>query len=191
MLFNPAFSARVVGMTSIASANAFQQIASVPFKARDCLESWAAISISGAPPPAINAFFLTKHRITHKASCRDRSASSRIKVLAPLQTMLTVLPALLVPKTLTILDPLAWTSSIRSALPNLSSVKESISAIGLHPVDLQMNSTSSLSISLIQRILSLARKCRERSLTASRRMDFCMKRTLHFAFLIFLTILRR
>jgi hypothetical protein len=57
-------------------------------------------------------------------------------------------------------------------VPSLSSVNESMSAMGLQPVDLQMNSTSSRSISLIQRMLSLARKWRERSLTASRRMDF-------------------
>ena len=35
-----------------------------------------------------------------------------------------------------------------------------------------MNSTSSRSMSLMARMLSLARKCRLRSLTASRRMDF-------------------
>ena len=56
---------------------------------------------------------------------------------------------------------------------------------------LQMNSTSSRSMSLMARMLSLARKCRLRSLTASRRMDFWMRRTLHFAFLIFLTMSRR
>ena len=56
---------------------------------------------------------------------------------------------------------------------------------------LQMNSTSSLSMSLTAIMLSLARKCRLRSLTASRSIDFWMKRTLHFAFLIFLTMFRR
>lgn len=162
ILFNPAFSASVVGITSIASAKAFQQIASVPVRLRLCLEIWDAISISGAPPPAIKAFFFTRHLITQRASWRLRSASSRMREFAPRQTMLTVLPAFLVPVTLTIRDPLVWLSSIRSALPSLSSVKESMSAIGLHPVDLQMNSTSSLSMSLIQRMLSLARKWRER-----------------------------
>ena len=56
---------------------------------------------------------------------------------------------------------------------------------------LQINSTSSRSMSLTARILSLARKCRLRSLTASRRIDFWINSTLHLAFLIFLTISRR
>lgn len=86
--------------------------------------------------------------------------------------METVLPALFVPVILTSLEPEVWASSTRSAEPSLSSVKESMSAIGLQPVDLQMNSTSSRSMSLIQRMLSLARKWRESSLTASRRIDF-------------------
>jgi len=51
-------------------------------------------------------------------------------------------------------------------------VKESMSAIGLQPVLLQMNSISSRSMSLITRILSFYRKCRLRSFTASRKMDF-------------------
>ena len=70
-------------------------------------------------------------------------------------------------------------------------MKESTSAIGLHPVDLQMNSTSSRSMSLMARMPSLARKCKDRSLTASRRMDFWISSTLHLAFLIFLAMFRR
>ena len=95
------------------------------------------------------------------------------------------------PVILTILLPKDWDSSIRSAEPSLSSEKESMSAIGLQPVDLQMNSTSSRSMSLMQRMLSLARKCSDKSLTASRRMDFWMSRALHLDFLIFFTRLRR
>ena len=56
---------------------------------------------------------------------------------------------------------------------------------------LQMNSTSSRSMSLTARILSFARKCRLRSLTASLKMDFCMSKTLHLAFLIFFTRFKR
>lgn len=156
----------------MASANAFQQMASVPVNSLACCANCDAISISGAPPPAINAFFLTKHLTTQRASWRLRSASSRMRELAPRQTMETVLPALLVPVILTSLEPEVWASSTRSAEPSLSSVKESMSAMGLQPVDLQMNSTSSRSISLMQRMLSLARKWRESSLTASRRIDF-------------------
>ncbi|ANB11289.1 hypothetical protein AWJ20_4093 [Sugiyamaella lignohabitans] len=189
MLLIPAFSARVVGITSSASANSFQQNDSVPESVRASLVRTRAISTSGAPPPAIRAFSFTKQRITQRASCKERSDSSRINWLAPLQMMETVdvepeaeplpLPELLsdpllaaVPLTLITRDPEDSTSSTRSAYPNLSSVNESMSAIGLQPVLLQMNSTSSLSISLTTMIFSLERKCRERSLTASRRIDF-------------------
>ena len=50
--------------------------------------------------------------------------------------METVWPAFLwvTPVTLTMRDPEAWTSSMSSAEPSLSSVKESTSAIGLQPV---------------------------------------------------------
>src|SRR3569833_744974 len=191
MELRPAFSASVVGMTSMASAKAFQQMASVPDNSRAFLLSWAAISISGAPPPAMRAFFLTRQRTTQRASCSDRSASSRMSELAPRTTTETVLPVDLVPVTFTMREPDDCTSSTRSALPSLSSVKESMSAMGLHPVDLQMNSTSSRSMSLTARMLSLARKCSERSLTASRRIDFWINSTLHLAFLIFLTMLRK
>ena len=54
-----------------------------------------------------------------------------------------------------------------------------------------MNSTSSRSMSLTASIFSLARKCKLRSLTASRNIDFWISKTLHFAFFIFLTIFRR
>ena len=115
-----------------------------------------------------------------------------------------------IPVILTTREPEAVGSSMSSAEESFSSVKESMSAMGLQPRDcgalvegleggvtpgegltLQINSTSSRSMSLTARMLSLARKCKLRSLTASRRMDFWIRRTLHFAFLIFLTMLRR
>ena len=79
-------------------------------------------------------FFLTRHRITHSASCKLRSASSRMRLLAPRQTIDTVCTGPLTPVTLTVREPEAWTSSMRSAEPSLSSEKESISAMGLQPV---------------------------------------------------------
>ncbi len=136
MLFSPAFSASVVGITSIASAKAFQHIASVPVRLLDwCASDWA-MAISGAPPPAINAFFLTRHRITQSASWRLRSTSSRISELAPLHMMETVCPAPLcvTPVTFTTREAENWTSSISSAEPSLSSENELMSAIGLQPV---------------------------------------------------------
>jgi hypothetical protein len=136
MLLSPAFSASVVGITSMASAKAFQQMASAPVRLRDWWLRALAMAISGAPPPAMRAFFLTRHRMTQRASWRLRSASSRMRVLAPRQTIETVCPAPLcvTPVTLTIREPEAWASSMSSAEPSLSSVKESMSAIGLQPV---------------------------------------------------------
>src|SRR5438067_1066718 len=105
MLFRPAFSANVVGMTSIASANAFQQIASVPESSRALRDNRCAISTSGAPPPASRAFFFTSERIAQWASCNERSVSSRMSEFAPLQTMDTVEDAAFTPETLTYLAP--------------------------------------------------------------------------------------
>ena len=51
----PAFSARVVGMTSRASAKAWTQIASMPERVRPYFERDWETSISGAPPPAMSA----------------------------------------------------------------------------------------------------------------------------------------
>ena len=97
------------------------------------------MAISGAPPPAMSARFFTRQRITHRASWRERSASSRIKELAPRQMIETVEPADLcvTPVTFTVREPEDCTSSISSAEPSLSSVKESMSAIGLQPVDFE------------------------------------------------------
>ena len=139
MLFNPAFSANVVGMTSMASAKAFQQIASVPLNSLDLVERALAMAISGAPPPAISARFFTRQRITQRASWRERSASSRMRLLAPRQIMETVLGVLVgglcvMPVIFTMREPEAWTSSRSSAVPSLSSVKESMSAMGLQPM---------------------------------------------------------
>lgn len=137
MLFKPAFSANVVGTISMASANAFQQMASVPLSSRACLVKEVEMAISGAPPPAMSARFFTRHRITQSASWRERSASSRIRLLAPRTRTETVLPASLcvMPVNFTMRAPDVWASSRSSALPSLSSVKDSMSAMGLQPVD--------------------------------------------------------
>ena len=96
------------------------------------------MAISGAPPPAMRARFLTRQRITQRASWRERSASSRMSELAPRQIMETVLGIVGdlwdMPVIFTVREPRAWTSSRSSAVPSLSSVKESMSAIGLQPV---------------------------------------------------------
>ena len=75
--------------------------------------------------------------MTQMASWRERSASSRMRALAPRTTMETVRPAerCVMPVSFTIREPEDCTSSRRSAAPSLSSVKESMSAMGLQPVD--------------------------------------------------------
>ncbi|KAH3680948.1 hypothetical protein WICMUC_000091 [Wickerhamomyces mucosus] len=146
---------------------------SVPDKDLDSFDKVLETSISGAPPPAINAFSLTKQRITHKASCNERSVSSKIKLLAPRQTIETVgWVTFLTPVISTILEPDDSISSTKSAEPNLSSVNKSISEIGLQDKDLLKNSISSRSISLITIIPNFDKKCNDKSLTASLKIDF-------------------
>ncbi len=60
MGLRPAFSARVEGMISRASAYARTQYASMPPRLREYSANLSASSISGAPPPAIRA--LQTHR---------------------------------------------------------------------------------------------------------------------------------
>ncbi|KAH3658801.1 hypothetical protein OGATHE_006527 [Ogataea polymorpha] len=188
--FIPAFSASVVGITSNASANSWKHNCSTPENWLDSLSNVRDTSISGAPPPAIKALSFTKQRTTHKASCKDRSVSSRIWLLAPRHTTETVgCVTFFTPVILMILEPEDSTSSTRSAVPKRDSTNESTSAMGLHPRLLLMNSISSLSMSFTTKMLSFARKCKARSLTASRRIDFWINSTLHLAFLIFLQIL--
>ena len=53
--FNPAFSARVNGIISIASAKDLKQYCSIPAKESEYSIILSESSISGAPPPAIKA----------------------------------------------------------------------------------------------------------------------------------------
>mmetsp|Transcript_50773 Transcript_50773/g.140652 ORF Transcript_50773/g.140652 Transcript_50773/m.140652 type:complete len:224 (-) Transcript_50773:635-1306(-) len=135
--------------------------------------------------------FLTMERTTQRASCSERCASSSTSLLEPRTSMEMVRPGLGTPVILTtlLLGPTV-TSCTSSAEPSLSAVKESTCATGEQPSVCVMNSMSSRSMSLTTRIFILARKCRLRSLTASRRMDFWMSSTLQPAFWIFLHILR-
>lgn len=66
--FKPAFSARVKGITSSEFAKPLRHIASNPSHLSAKAANFSANSISGAPPPAIKAFFRTKQRTTHSAS---------------------------------------------------------------------------------------------------------------------------
>mmetsp|Transcript_51773 Transcript_51773/g.118978 ORF Transcript_51773/g.118978 Transcript_51773/m.118978 type:complete len:234 (-) Transcript_51773:960-1661(-) len=168
----PAFSASVYGTTSMASANALTQYECVPDKVLAHLESWYESCISGAPPPGVRKRFLTRQRSTQSASWSDRSDSSSTRLLEALQRMVTVLPALGTPVTLTILPSPVDTSCTRSALPSFSAWIVSALAMGMQPHVLQMNSTSSRSISLTTSIFIFARKCSDSSFTASRKIDF-------------------
>mmetsp|Transcript_13076 Transcript_13076/g.42851 ORF Transcript_13076/g.42851 Transcript_13076/m.42851 type:complete len:268 (+) Transcript_13076:369-1172(+) len=187
---SPAFSASVYGTTSIASAKARTQYECMPRRVSAHLESSYEMRISGAPPPGVRKRFFTRHRSTHSASCSERSDSSSTSWLDALHKMVTVLPALGTPVTRTILPSPVETSCTSSALPSFSGWKVSMLAIGRQPHVLQMNSTSSRSMSLTTRIFILARKWSERSVTASRRMDFWISSTLHPDFCTFLHMSR-
>uniref|UniRef100_A0A8W7PIR2 Uncharacterized protein n=1 Tax=Anopheles coluzzii TaxID=1518534 RepID=A0A8W7PIR2_ANOCL len=128
--FRPAFSASVEGITSSALANARKQYASTPCSVCAYADSCRAISISGAPPPAIRARFFTRQRTTHSASCSERSASSSTSLFEPRTTIDTVWPMFWMPVTFTnLVVPLA-TSSTRSAFTRFSATKWSSEAIG-------------------------------------------------------------
>lgn len=79
-------------LTSSAFAKALIQYASTPPKVTAYSPSFNANSISGAPPPAISALCFTKHRMTHRASCSDLSASSKTNLLLPRTRTVTVFP---------------------------------------------------------------------------------------------------
>lgn len=92
MGLRPAFSAKVKGMISKAVAYALRQMASIPSSLSAKAANLRASSVSGAPPPAITAFLRTKQRTTHKASCKDRSASSSTSLLDPRTSKVIVRP---------------------------------------------------------------------------------------------------
>merc|ERR1719446_1570877 len=190
MALSPAFSASVYGTTSIASAKARTQYCCIPSSVLAYLPRWYEICISGAPPPGQMNFCLTRQRNTQSASWSERSDSSRTSRLDALQKSVTVLPLLGTPVTMTTLPSPVTFSSTRSALPSFSAWNVSTLATGRQPHVFEMNSMSSRSMSVTTMIFILARKCSERSLTASRRMDFCTSSTVQPDALIFLHMLR-
>lgn len=107
--FNPAFSAKVYGITLSASANALTQYASEPPNVLAHFSNCIATSISGAPPPTRRYFSLTNDLTTQRASCNDLSASSTTSLLDPLTKTETVFPNFGTPVILTILPPGVFT----------------------------------------------------------------------------------
>mmetsp|Transcript_41360 Transcript_41360/g.113801 ORF Transcript_41360/g.113801 Transcript_41360/m.113801 type:complete len:264 (+) Transcript_41360:415-1206(+) len=190
MASSPAFSASVYGTTSSACANSRTQYCTMPSSVFAHLPNAYDSCISGAPPPGVRNRFFTRQRSTQSASWRERSLSSRTSLLEALQRRETVLPALGTPVTLTTLPSPVEHSSTRSARPSFSGWKVSMFATGRQPHVLQINSMSSRSTSLMTRIFILARKWSESSFTASRRIDFCMRSTLHPDLEIFLHMSR-
>lgn len=82
----PAFSARVSGTTSNASAYALMQYWSAFSYVWLNLYSYCAISTSTLAPPGTRNGFLIRDLMLHSASWIERSASSMISLLAPLMT---------------------------------------------------------------------------------------------------------
>ena len=72
----PAFSDRVNGTISKASAKALTQFYSAPLRVLAYWASFWASSTSMAPPPGMIPLFLTRHLTTQRASWRDLSVSS-------------------------------------------------------------------------------------------------------------------
>ena len=66
--FIPAFSAKVNGMISRASAKARTIIEFISLRVLENSYNYIANSISGAPPPGIKPLFFTRDLTTHKAS---------------------------------------------------------------------------------------------------------------------------
>mmetsp|Transcript_8268 Transcript_8268/g.20543 ORF Transcript_8268/g.20543 Transcript_8268/m.20543 type:complete len:234 (+) Transcript_8268:216-917(+) len=176
---SPAFSASVAGTISRASAKARTQKLSDPDSVLAYSIRRYDTSISGALPPGIRNLCLKRLLTTQSASWIDLSFSSSIILLEPRQRIEAVLQGLGTPVILTIFPSLVPISSTRSALPSFSGRRASGDAMGTHPRVLQMNSISSRSTSRTSMIFSFARKCRPRSVMASRRIDFCSSTTLH------------
>lgn len=63
MAFNPAFSARVFGMTSKASAKALKHMLSGYADVRASRESAYETAVSGAPPPGKRALDRSQQRV--------------------------------------------------------------------------------------------------------------------------------
>ena len=74
----PEFSASAIGTLSKASANARIAYCSRPGDLRAASSTASEQAISAAPPPYTILLSRTKLRTTHRASCRERFASSMI-----------------------------------------------------------------------------------------------------------------
>ncbi len=83
----PEFSANVMGITSIDSANPIAANCILPERPSAHSLSFDATSISGAPPPAATFGFTTTSRTTQRASWTARSASSTTFSVAPLTSI--------------------------------------------------------------------------------------------------------
>lgn len=152
MGLRPAFSARVYGMTSRASANARTIKELTPFIYLDIFASCWEISTSGTPPPGTSPLFFTRERTTHKASCKLLSASSITLIIYIIRTYnwkKRILTREFEPRhKIVMVLAFDWTpvifkmressdnftSSQRSAWPNFSGVRLSMWAMGTAPI---------------------------------------------------------
>mmetsp|Transcript_43568 Transcript_43568/g.100360 ORF Transcript_43568/g.100360 Transcript_43568/m.100360 type:complete len:223 (-) Transcript_43568:961-1629(-) len=113
----PPLSAMIAGICCNAFAKCSMAMLSFPDTFPICSSTAADISISMAPPPWTTLVSVTVWYNTAKASCNDRSASSKTWVDAPLRTMAQASPCTQPENLITLSSPIII-SSILSQKPS-------------------------------------------------------------------------
>mmetsp|Transcript_1884 Transcript_1884/g.4198 ORF Transcript_1884/g.4198 Transcript_1884/m.4198 type:complete len:256 (-) Transcript_1884:1107-1874(-) len=119
-LSRPALSQMVAGRARNARANASIASDFLPGVFAASSSTALAIFISGQPPPYTTRESRMVAWSTHSASCRERSASSRMCVLAPRRTIVQASPIATPEKWMSLSSPI-MISSISLQLPSLIS----------------------------------------------------------------------
>ena len=155
MASKPAFSARVLGTISIASANLATASCSLPFRVAAYSRRRNAISISGAPPPTTSFLSSTTSATACKASSRALSRPSRTCCVPPRRSRVA---ALFLAPVMKVMIPLpTLRSSTRAADPRSEDFNSSRLVTMLAPVALASLSRSFLITLLRARTPACAR----------------------------------
>ena len=137
----PAFSAKVLGIISTESANAWTASCSLPDKLSENFLKFLASSISGEPAPATTLLFFKAAETSPIASSTARLTSSITCSVAPLTKRVTAL-GFLHSFTIVISSSPILVSSTMPALPKSAADKSSKLVIILAPVALERPSIS-------------------------------------------------